>query len=187
MTIALQNFTPTQAEAISRRKAFHAAIEQRAAEVAARKARLTSVEFVRRVTPPIKSLTPEAFPAEPDPPRFEPTIIWPAFVAPIKEVGYVPRVAEIQAAVCKYYGYITIRDLKSSDRTVAVVIPRHVAMYLTKALTDQSLPQIGRLFGKRDHSTALHGIRKIAGLLKTDANIAFDVASLFELITGVQQ
>jgi chromosomal replication initiator protein len=52
-----------------------------------------------------------------------------------------------------------------------VVKPRQIAMYLAKVLTPRSLPEIGRRFGGRDHTTVLHAVRKIEGLAKTDTNL----------------
>lgn len=186
MTIALQNFTPTQVEAVSRRKAFRARIARKAAELKAKRDRQAITEFDRRVTPPVMAIEPEAFPAEPDPPGFAPSMIWPAFVAPAPDRRFI-RVAEVQAVVCGYFSYLTIRDLKSVDRTLPVVVPRQIGMYLSKHFTNSSYPQIGRMFGNRDHTTVLHGVRKIAALIKTDESVAFDVASLTEMITGFKQ
>jgi chromosomal replication initiator protein len=56
---------------------------------------------------------------------------------------------------------ITRADVLSSRRTAIVVRPRHVAMYLAKSLTSNSLPEIGRRFGGRDHTTVMHAVRKI--------------------------
>ena len=68
----------------------------------------------------------------------------------------------IKAEVAEYYG-ITIKDMDSSKRSRNLVVPRQVAMYLCKEMTDNSLPQIGKEFGGRDHTTVLHACKKISG------------------------
>ena len=67
---------------------------------------------------------------------------------------------EIQRMVARQYN-VSRADLLSSRRTANVVRPRQVAMYLAKTLTLRSLPEIGRRFGGRDHTTVLHAVRKI--------------------------
>jgi chromosomal replication initiator protein len=66
----------------------------------------------------------------------------------------------------------------SSRRTANVVRPRQVAMYLAKPLTLRSLPEIGRRFGGRDHTTVLHAVRKIEGLVGDDAMLADEIEVL---------
>ena len=79
-------------------------------------------------------------------------------------------VSEIQMATCKYFGLST-DELLSSGRSARIAWPRQVAMYLSRELTDESLPSIGRHFGGRDHTTVLHAWRR------TTARIADDDAS----------
>src|SRR5262249_39146366 len=69
-------------------------------------------------------------------------------------------------------------DLLSSRRTANVVRPRQVAMYLAKTLTLRSLPEIGRRFGGRDHTTVLHAVRKIENLVGNDAMLADEIEVL---------
>ena len=69
-------------------------------------------------------------------------------------------------------------DLLSSRRTANVVRPRQVAMYLAKTLTLRSLPEIGRRFGGRDHTTVLHAVRKIENLVNTDNALAEEIELL---------
>jgi chromosomal replication initiator protein len=69
-------------------------------------------------------------------------------------------------------------DLLSSRRTANVVRPRQVAMYLAKTLTLRSLPEIGRRFGGRDHTTVLHAVRKIENLVHTDSSLAEEIELL---------
>jgi chromosomal replication initiator protein len=68
----------------------------------------------------------------------------------------------IQKTVADYYK-IKIADMYSKRRPIAIALPRQVAMYLAKELTQKSLPEIGELFGGRDHTTVLHAVRKISG------------------------
>ena len=73
------------------------------------------------------------------------------------------KIEDIQKLVASHYS-VTRADILSSRRTATVVKPRQVAMYLSKTLTLRSLPEIGRRFGGRDHTTVLHAVRKIEGL-----------------------
>jgi hypothetical protein len=92
----------------------------------------------------------------------------------------VPR---ILAAVAAHYD-VEVAEILAHRRTAHLVIPRQVAMYLAKALTGRSLPDIGRRFGGRDHTTILHGVRKIAALMQRDAELAEDVAELTAHLVG---
>ena len=71
-------------------------------------------------------------------------------------------VENIQKTVADYYK-IKIADMYSKKRPASIARPRQIAMYLTKELTQKSLPEIGELFGGRDHTTVLHAVRKISG------------------------
>ncbi|MGY4449335.1 chromosomal replication initiation ATPase DnaA [Bradyrhizobium sp. i1.3.1] len=74
------------------------------------------------------------------------------------------KIEDIQRVVARQYN-VSRSDLLSSRRTANVVRPRQVAMYLAKTLTLRSLPEIGRRFGGRDHTTVLHAVRKIEALV----------------------
>ena len=78
------------------------------------------------------------------------------------------KIEDIQKLVASHYS-VTRADILSSRRTAVVVKPRQVAMYLSKILTLRSLPEIGRRFGGRDHTTVLHAVRKIEGLSASDS------------------
>ncbi len=73
-------------------------------------------------------------------------------------------------------------DLLSPRRARSIVVPRQVGMYLAKKMTSRSLPEIGRRFGGRDHSTVLHAVRKIDDQIKTDDRLAKEVALLIRLV-----
>lgn len=88
-----------------------------------------------------------------------------------------PKVEEIQRVVARHFR-VSVADMVSARRTKAVVIPRQVAMYLAKTMTPRSLPEVGRRFGNRDHSTVLHAVRKIEGLIQKDQQFADDIATI---------
>ncbi|MBM3225860.1 MAG: chromosomal replication initiator protein DnaA [Candidatus Tectomicrobia bacterium] len=77
----------------------------------------------------------------------------------------------IQQTVASHFG-IKISELKSKRRQHTVVFPRQVAMFLCRELTEASLPEIGRVFGGRDHTTVLHACSKIARMEETDESVA---------------
>jgi chromosomal replication initiator protein len=79
-------------------------------------------------------------------------------------------IENIQRVVCQEYG-LSLTQLKARDNSRAVAFPRQVAMYLAKELTPASLPQIGREFGGKHHTTVLHSIQKIELLRKTDRDL----------------
>jgi chromosomal replication initiator protein len=87
------------------------------------------------------------------------------------------RIEDIQRVVARQYN-VSRADLLSSRRTANVVRPRQVAMYLAKVLTLRSLPEIGRRFGGRDHTTVLHAVRKIEGLVGSDGALAEEIEVL---------
>ena len=92
-------------------------------------------------------------------------------------------VDDIQKAVSEYYG-MKQADLLSDRRNRAIARPRQVAMWLCKQLTTRSLPDIGRRFGGRDHTTVLHAVRKVEELKGVDAPIAADVEALLRKLRG---
>jgi len=90
---------------------------------------------------------------------------------------------EIQRAVVEHYG-IRMSDMQSARRARAVARPRQVAMYLAKQLTQRSLPEIGKKFGGRDHTTVMHAVRQIEKLVVEDRGIADDVTQLRRRLQG---
>jgi chromosomal replication initiator protein len=84
---------------------------------------------------------------------------------------------QIQRKVADYY-QVRLSDLLSARRTRDVTLPRQIAMYLAKRLTTRSLPEIGRRFGGRDHTTVIHAVRKIKKLRETTAEIDADLMAL---------
>ncbi len=90
---------------------------------------------------------------------------------------------EIQRKVADHYN-LRLTDMHSARRARQVARPRQVAMYLSKLLTARSLPEIGRKFGGRDHTTVMHAIRKVEELMSDDAQISQDVEVVRRALTG---
>ena len=88
---------------------------------------------------------------------------------------------EIMRKVSEHYN-IRMSDLLSPRRNRTIARPRQVAMYLSKQLTSRSLPEIGRRFGGRDHTTVLHAVRKVEELKSVDNQIAEDVELLRRIL-----
>jgi chromosomal replication initiation ATPase DnaA len=97
----------------------------------------------------------------------------------VEDDTHPPKIHQIINAVAKVYG-VTAIDVMSQRRTADVVRPRQVAMYLAKRITFKSLPEIGRKFGNRDHTTVLHAIRKIEGLIERDRTLESTINGLLE-------
>ena len=85
----------------------------------------------------------------------------------------------IQKFVSEYY-QLKVAELKSRNNSKSIAMPRQVAMYLCKTLTHASLPEIGRSFGNKHHSTVIHSIRKVEELRKTDGDFNTLVSSFLE-------
>jgi chromosomal replication initiator protein len=92
------------------------------------------------------------------------------------------KIEDIQRTVARHYN-VSRSDMLSSRRTANVVRPRQIAMYLAKTLTLRSLPEIGRRFGGRDHTTVLHAVRKIESLTDTDKVLADEIETLKRMLT----
>ncbi|KRM35672.1 chromosomal replication initiation protein [Limosilactobacillus pontis DSM 8475] len=88
-------------------------------------------------------------------------------------------IAEIQKQVASFYN-ITQSDILGKKRVKQIVVPRQIAMYLSRELTDFSLPKIGNEFGGKDHTTVLHAIDKIEAALKKDTDLQKDINNLKE-------
>jgi chromosomal replication initiator protein len=92
-------------------------------------------------------------------------------------------IEEIQKRVAEHFN-IRMADMHSARRSRAVARPRQVAMYLSKQLTSRSLPEIGRKFGGRDHTTVMHAVKKVEELRSLDVNFAEDVDLLRRMLEG---
>ncbi|MGA7807135.1 helix-turn-helix domain-containing protein [Bradyrhizobium sp.] len=180
MNIHVRQPTSTELKAIERHRAFHQAIAKKGAALEAAK-KPTCVSKPRAQAD--AAIGPEAMPAETDPPICglpDTFFVLPKYDG--LETTARIKIADIQMAVCRHYG-VSVGDLLSPSRTAKLAYPRRLAMYLARELTHRSWHHIGRLF-RRDHTTAIHAIRKVAGELLQDANLAHDVALLIEAITG---
>jgi hypothetical protein len=99
-------------------------------------------------------------------------------IAPPPKITWPPKktmIADIQQKTAEYFG-IPVIEMTSARRHRGVARPRQVAMYLSKQLTPLSLPEIGRRFGKRDHTTVIHAIKTVERLCHEDPYMAEDVA-----------
>ena len=90
-------------------------------------------------------------------------------------------IEEIQKKVAEHYS-IRLTDMSSARRARAVARPRQVAMFLAKQLTSRSLPEIGRKFGNRDHTTVMHAVSRVSELMQRDGTFAEDVELLRRLL-----
>ncbi|WP_158805984.1 MULTISPECIES: chromosomal replication initiator protein DnaA [unclassified Acidisoma] len=90
-------------------------------------------------------------------------------------------IEEIQRRVAEHYN-IRLTDMSSARRARNVARPRQVAMFLAKQLTSRSLPEIGRKFGNRDHTTVMHAVSRVSGLMEGDAAFAEDVELLRRML-----
>jgi chromosomal replication initiator protein len=90
-------------------------------------------------------------------------------------------IEDIQKKVSAHFN-IKVSDMHSARRSVAIARPRQVAMYLAKKLTTKSLPEIGRKFGGKDHTTVMHAVKRIDEICKQDQEFADDVELLMRML-----
>ena len=91
------------------------------------------------------------------------------------------RIEDILKIVARHYK-VPRNELLSSRRSRDVVRPRQIAMYLAKSLTSRSLPEIGRRFGGRDHTTVLHSVRKVEQLMSQDGELTQEIELLRRML-----
>lgn len=134
------------------------------------------IDLKRKFVPVVLTPEPEPIAApEPEPMLVEPVV--PAEPPPPPDVPMFligPMVNDIIETVAAYYK-LTPRDLISSRRTQNVVRPRQIVMWLAKNLTTRSMPYIGKRLNDRDHTTVLHGVRKIEAMRQTDPEMQRDL------------
>lgn len=99
-----------------------------------------------------------------------------------KKVRKEVTAQSIMQSVASYYS-ITVDDLIRPTRRREIAVPRQIAMYITRELTNLSLPQIGQVFGNRDHTTVLHGCNQIANAIKENPSMANVVNDIKEIVT----
>ncbi len=100
--------------------------------------------------------------------------------------GIEPRrikIEDILRVVSRHFG-VSKGDILSQRRHRSVVWPRQIGMFLSKQLTSRSLPEIGRRFGNRDHTTVLHAIRKIDKILPDDPQLRDEIEELKKLLSN---
>jgi chromosomal replication initiator protein len=90
-------------------------------------------------------------------------------------------IEEIQKKVAEHFN-VKISDMHSSRRLRTVARPRQIAMYLSKEMTTKSLPEIGRKFGGRDHTTVMHAVKKVVELLTEDPSLSEDIDLLKRML-----
>jgi len=90
---------------------------------------------------------------------------------------------EIQRKVAEHFN-MRVADMHSERRARAVARPRQVAMFLAKSLTSRSLPEIGKKFGGRDHTTVMHAVKKVEELMASDHSFAEDIELLRRTLAG---
>lgn len=95
----------------------------------------------------------------------------------------VITVESIQKTISEFYN-VTVNDLKSSNRSKRIAVPRHIAIWLCRNLTEYSLTDIGEEFGGRDHTTIMSSLKKIDDLLKTDSTLNDTIKVLEKQIKG---
>ena len=92
-------------------------------------------------------------------------------------------IQDIQEQVAKYY-HVQVKDLKGKKRVKTIVVPRQIAMYLARELTDHSLPKIGAEFGGKDHTTVIHAHEKIQQLLGSNTQLQEEIAEIKNALNG---
>jgi len=99
-------------------------------------------------------------------------------------LGRSPTLQQFGGGLLIMAGAAWIALTYAGKRTKRVVVPRQVAMYLCRELTDASLPAIGRAFGGRDHTTVLYAVQKISGLLTDGGDVYESVQALTQSLAG---
>ncbi len=101
----------------------------------------------------------------------------------VLETAKIISIDMIQKIVADHYD-VSLRDLKTKRRNRNIVLPRQTAMYLTRKLTNFSLPEIGNAFGGKDHTTVLHSCKKIEAVMSKDQNLKNTIQHLVQEIEG---
>jgi hypothetical protein len=159
----ISELTPTLRKITDNRRAFHASIAAQAAKLNKKP------EAIENKTAPASAPMP----------KFEPPIVWPVF--PSDEIFIERPIARIQRVVAEEYG-IRLKDMYVRRKTAKIVFPRQIAMFLVKQLTPHSLPEIGRRFGGRDHTTVLYAVKKIAAMKQNDSKLAGTIERLKQVL-----
>jgi hypothetical protein len=184
---ARQHATPSQLRALkerNERKSWFDRLAKRDSPVSCQSAtaRVAALpdrpkKVIADSTPSYKEVFEKASRAHPVPLPFE---TWFRIVPDEAQAApaVIVSIRQIQRAVVDQFPAVSRVDICSARRTNMVVMPRQIAMYIAKVLTSKSLPDIGRMFGGRDHTTVIHAVRKIAGLIRSDPAVAQDVGEI---------
>lgn len=180
MVLHVETITPTQRRAAEAHRRVVARIVERSREDSGVKC-LSASERSRAFVPP-PPVVPLEYPAIP---ALSITLWVDHEVLPLGRslVGSKLRIEDIQLAVARHY-QVKMNDLKGQRRYAQAVWARQVAMFISRELTWLSLPVIGHQFGGRDHTTVLHGARKIERLRSTDRQLAQDID---DIIMGLSE
>lgn len=135
-----------------------------------------------------QTLVKASLPHVPMPPKPEPAPKARSYrtwfsIEDVEPAGFQPTIREIQVVVSAYY-HISTMNIRSALRTQDIVKPRQIAMYLARELALKTMPEIGRYFGGRDHTTVLHAIRRTEALIGKDPIFAGEVAELTRRLGG---
>lgn len=137
-----------------------------------------AVLLAKGITPPAVKIDPRPIPVICEEVRVP--VLCEYCGAPAKPMPTL--VAHIQQTVAAYYG-LDPSLMVSAQRRQSISHPRQVAMFLASQLTPKSLPEIGRRFGGRDHTTVMHAIRVVTHRIEADAELALDVEVLRERLS----
>ena len=146
----------------------------------ARLQRIAARAIVERPVPKIKSV-PFEMPIAPEK-RLRNTVPqmktpWFVIIGDDSDPVMQPKIADIVKIGCQYFDCLR-KDVMSKRRDAPIVHARHVMIYVAKIMTDKSYPEIARRFGNRDHTTALHCVRKMETLCHKNWIVAYDIAQL---------
>ena len=152
--------------------------------------RARAARMVAKIPPALPDPAPAPPPEPPPkrildaPSRFDPIADASSTIRAMYQARGVVTILQIQR-VCARHFSVTVRDIRSARRTADVIMPRQIGFYLSRELTERSFPEIGRAFGGRDHSTAIHSAQKIFGLISEgNAKIIAAVDAIRAELTG---
>lgn len=132
-------------------------------------------EFQRKIAEKAAELERSKLPVEVQPEEPAP-IKNPFWFHIVSEEGVI-TVDQIKTVVAEHFN-VTKRDLESARRTANFVLPRQIAVYLSRKHTTRTYPELGRLFGGRDHSTQVHAFNKITARMEKDAEFTMKIEAI---------
>lgn len=126
-----------------------------------------------------------ALPSEPEPPPISPKVITAVMEIAFPKLPF-GRIEAIQRATAAEFAPVTVFDIRSPRRNAKMVLARQVAMFIAKQVTSRSLPELGRRFGGRDHTTVLHAVRKIEHRVSVDPVLAARIERIKTALEATQ-